>query len=296
MKAINIEKFFLSTLLKITVFGISLILISNLLLFPEDTLSIYIAAAMLVSCIFSYLTRNNYPTLSVLIITSVAVIAMSYQRLTLPATSTTLSVLIIVGFIYSVMLKGKIMWIMHGINFILLNTIFVFHIDDYITAGITYSTMYFILTYATGILKCNYDKINRNLTRTNIELNQKAEEIEAQNEELLQIQENLNTLNQDLEKLVNQRTAKIQLQNETLIKYSYSNAHHLRGPVARLLGLANVYELEKTPEADLIIEKMVTQAKEIDSVVKQINVELESGNVELELGDVELELGDVDLK
>ena len=72
--------------------------------------------------------------------------------------------------------------------------------------------------------------------------------------------------------------AKIQSQNEILLKYSYANAHHLRGPVARLLGLANVYRLESSIEPDFIITKMVEQAREIDEVVKQINVDLEEGH------------------
>lgn len=281
MKVKNIEKFFLNNLLKIIIAGISLILLSNLIFFLEDLLSIYISIIILIACIFSYVVRNRYPTLSVLIVTLVALSAMSYQRVTLPATSTTLSVVMIIGFVYSVMLKGRIMWLMHSITFIILNTLFVINVDDKITAAITYSTLYFILTYAAGILKHNYDKINNSLTHINVELNKKANKIEAQNEELLQIQENLSNLNRDLERLVNQRTEKIQIQNETLIKYSYSNAHHLRGPVARLLGLAHVFELEKAPNTKFFVHKMVEQAKEIDTVVKQINTELESASIEI---------------
>jgi signal transduction histidine kinase len=74
---------------------------------------------------------------------------------------------------------------------------------------------------------------------------------------------------------VNERTAKIQSQNEILIKYSYTNAHHLRGPVARLLGLASIYNLETNPDYNFFIRKMADQAKEIDDVIKQINSELE---------------------
>lgn len=80
---------------------------------------------------------------------------------------------------------------------------------------------------------------------------------------------------------MNERTAKIQLQNEILFKYSYRNAHHLRGPVARLLGLATIYKLDTTQNADFYVEKMVDQAHEIDSVIKQINIDLELGKVEI---------------
>ncbi len=114
----------------------------------------------------------------------------------------------------------------------------------------------------------------------NTELNEKATKIASQNDELRQIKDNLSVLNKDLEKIVNERTAKIQIQNEILIKYSYTNAHHLRGPVARLLGLGSIYKLENQPDADFIIEKMVDQAIQIDSVIKQINIDLESRNID----------------
>lgn len=265
MKITNIEEFFLNTLLRISIAGVFLILVSNILFFPEDSLSISISAAILSACIVAYLLRNKFPTGAVLTLTSVALLAMTYQRLTSPATSTTLSVVLIVGFIVSVMLKGSMMWIMHCIAFIVLNTIFVVHVDDKVTAAITYSTLYFILTYATAVLKSSYDRMHQDLLNANGELHEKAD--------------NLNSLNSDLEKIVNERTAKIQIQNEKLIKYSYSNAHHVRGPVATLLGLASIYKLDPSLGSDYIIEKMVDQAKEIDLVIRQINIELDSGNV-----------------
>lgn len=98
---------------------------------------------------------------------------------------------------------------------------------------------------------------------------------------MLQIQDKLNQLNSRLEKTVNERTAKLRAQNLTLIKYSYTNAHHLRGPVARLLGLAMVYNLEPTPNPDFYIKKMEDQAKEIDSVIKQIGLDLELNKAEV---------------
>lgn len=262
-----------------------MILVSNVVLYPEDTLSIAISVSILIACIIAYLIRQRYPTVAVLTVTSVALATMSYQRLTVPNTTTTLSVVMIVGFIFSVMLKGRIMWIMHGITFLIVNTIFVLHLPDAVTAAITYSTLYFILCYATAVLKASYDRIHQHLRNRNIELKEKAIEIATQNEKLIDAQNSLSALNQDLEKVVNERTAKIQIQNEILLRYSYANAHHLRGPVARLLGLASIYKLDPNLSPDFFIEKMVDQANEIDAVVKQINsdLELNQGEVKIEL-------------
>ena len=109
----------------------------------------------------------------------------------------------------------------------------------------------------------------------NVELISKANEIEAQHEELMQSHESLNELNRNLEKIVMERTQKVHDQNQMLLKYTYTNAHHLRGPVARLLGLINVHKLDPNPDYNFFISKMEDQAMEIDHVVKQINEELE---------------------
>lgn len=278
----NIEKFFLNTILKISIGGLFFIIASNVLIYPEDALSILLSSTILSACIIAYLVRKKHPSLSVLIVSIVVLSAMSYQRLAAPNTTTTLSVVLIIGFIVSVMLKGRIMWTMHGIVFIIINTVFVIHLSDAVTAAITYSTLYFILGYATWVLKSNFDRVQQNLINSNNQLNEKAKEIEHQNEELLQIQESLSALNTDLENIVNERTAKIQIQNEILIKYSYTNAHHLRGPVARLLGLSMVYKLEQDPNPDYFMDKMVEQANEIDEVIKQINIDLEGSSIEVE--------------
>jgi signal transduction histidine kinase len=271
----NIEEFFLNTLLRISILGVFLVLVSNLLLFPEDTLSISISLTILLACFATYIMRQRFPTMAVVSLCSVVLITMTYQRLVAPTTTTTISVVLVVGFIVSVLLKGRLMWVMHLIAFILLNTVFILQITGAIVAAITYSTLYFILTYATWVLKSNYDQMNQRLRNTNIELQEKTQQIAVQNQELLLIHANLNLVNVDLEKIVTERTAKIQLQNQTLIKYSNANAHQLRGPVARLLGLASVYKLDPMANPDLIINKMIDQANEIDFVVKQINVDLE---------------------
>ena len=293
MEIKNIEKFFLNTILSISIMGVLLILASDILFFPEDTLSLSIDISILSACIVAYLLRVKHPTVAVLTVTSIALVTMLYQCLVVPAnTTTSLSVILIVGFIFSIMLKDKLMWVMHLVAAVLLASVFVVqyinpdlrfseNLNDLITVAITYFILYFILTYGTAMVKSSYDRIHLPLNDTNIELSNKANEIANQNIELLRIQGNLSALNKDLEKIVNERTARIQTQNEILIKYSYTNAHHLRGPVARLLGLAKVYKIEVNPDPDYFIGMMVDQAHQIDSVIKQINIDLTLHNVEI---------------
>jgi signal transduction histidine kinase len=287
----NIEQFFLNTILKILIVGALIVLLADIVFFPEDTLSLLIDLTILSGCFVAFLIRNKYPTTAVLTVTQIVLAAMVYQSFVVPVnTTTSLSIILVLGFLYSVMLSGAVMWIMHGLTFSMVNLIFIIQflnphlrfspkVNDMVTVSITYSILYFILAYAAGFLKSSYDKIHQYLQETNEELKQKADEISDQNNELLKAHNNLNALNAHLEEIVNERTEKVQLQNEILYKYSYTNAHHLRGPVARLLGLVNVYQLKPKPDPDFIIEKMADQAHEIDAVIKQINIDLDANNL-----------------
>jgi hypothetical protein len=288
----NIEKFFLNTLLRVSIVGVVLVLVSDALLYPEDRLSLALDSSILAGCLIAFRLRKRHRNVSVFIVTGVVLAAMFYQCLVVPAnTTTSLSIILVVGFIHSVMLKGRMMWIMHVLTFFMVNSIFIIQYldpalrfsqktNDVVTVAITYSILYFILTYATGVLKAAYDKLYASLRLSHIELREKANEIAAQNEELVQTQDSLNAINAHLETIIDERTTRIQVQHEKLLKYSYTNAHHLRGPVARLLGLASIYKLDPTLGAGFVISKMEEQANEIDKVVKQINIDLEGAQNE----------------
>src|SRR5687768_1525731 len=100
MVIIDIEKFFLNTLLRISIGGVFLILVADFFINPEDTLSLIIDFAILLACIISYAIRNRYPTIAVLPLTSIVLLAMIYQSLAVPVnTTTSLSIILVVGFI-----------------------------------------------------------------------------------------------------------------------------------------------------------------------------------------------------
>jgi len=284
----NIEEFFLNTLLRISILGVFSILLSDIILYPSDVISIAIDSVILSGLILSYLIRKPFPTAAVLIFTSIILVSMLYQCLVVPAnTTTSLSIILVVGFVFSVMLKGRLLWAAQGITFLSLLSVFFIQfikpelrfstdVKELATVAITYSILYFVLTYASWVLKLRYDEVNKDLKDANSELHQKAVEIEAQNDALLAAQETLNELNKNLEKKVMERTLQIRAQNEMLIKYSYANAHHLRGPVARMLGLASMYKLDPSVDANFLVNKMLDEVHEVDTVVKKLTVELEN--------------------
>ena len=204
MESKSIERFFLDTLLKIVISGVALILLTDLILYPQDKLSILLDSVILIAAIASFAIRKTYKTVAVFIVTGVVLAAMVYQCVKVPVNTTvSLSIILVVGFIFSVMLKGRMMWVMHTLTFLVIHSIFLIQVstpalrytpdvNDILTIAITYSILYFILTYSTAVLKAAYDNLNANLT----------------------------SLNAHLEQAVKERTDKIVLQNELLLKYS----------------------------------------------------------------------------
>lgn len=192
----------------------------------------------------------------------------------------------VIGFGFSVLLRGNLPFVLHGITATGMATVFTWlaiHPARYgqsdegniIVAGVTYLVLYSVIAYSSKLLKRRYDDAFAMLEAKNHELADKATEIEAQNEELQQSQETLFQLNNHLEQMVEERTNKVKEQNEQLIRYAYANAHHLRGPVARLLGLVQLSKMETNLNYDFIFNRVREQAMELDEVVKGINRELQ---------------------
>ena len=88
----------------------------------------------------------------------------------------------------------------------------------------------------------------KKLVELNAAINEKNEEIMTQSDELQTINEAMKRVNSDLENNVEERTREVKIQNQKLIEYAYFNAHKVRGPLARILGLVNVIKLENGNE------------------------------------------------
>ncbi len=78
-------------------------------------------------------------------------------------------------------------------------------------------------------------------------------------------------LNENLEALVKQRTNKLEDQNAKLTQYAFYNAHVLRRPVATILGLNNLLEIEKNEaERAIILGHLNSTVLELDKTIRQI--------------------------
>lgn len=285
-----IEEVFLESLLKICFVSILIVMAVDFY-FTQFyvTRSILIDSAILFAIVSTFVFhKNGYFTLAVLWIGFIVMSAMFYQSIEADSiTTSSMAVIMVIGFGFSVLLKGRLPLVLHGITAVGMIAVFTWlalhpirygkpNASDIIVAGITYCVLYIVIAYSSWLLKQRYDEAYKRLTETNIELIEKTHEIETQNEELLQSQENLFQLNTHLESIIDARTQEVKNQNEQLIRYAYANAHHVRGPVARVLGLIQLSKMDVNLDYPFLFQKIEEQTKEIDEVVKGINKELES--------------------
>ena len=145
---------------------------------------------------------------------------------------------------------------------------------------LAYAVVHFsILAYISNFYIILYLKNNRRLKNQAIEINEQKEEILGQSEELKTLNSSLNDLNSNLETLVRERTEELTMKNRVLSQYAFDNAHKLRAPLARILGLAQLfnYQIEVKEESNVL--KMIEEsAEELDRIVININKNLEDQN------------------
>lgn len=285
----SIEVFFLESLLRICFISIIIVILVDYAFNRFEVIrSVIVNSSVLFAIITTFiLHRKGFFVTAVLWIGFIIMGAMFYQSITADAiTTSSMAVVMVVGFGFSVLLRGNLPFILHSITLTGMAIVFTWlslnpdsygepNASDIIVAGITYCVLYTIIAYSSRLLKQRYDEVFQMLAVKNQELVEKSYEIEAQNEELHQSHENLNQLNDHLEQIVDERTNEVKNQNERLIRYAYANAHHLRGPVARLLGLIQLSKMETDLNYEFFCNKVEEQALEIDQVVRSINRELE---------------------
>jgi signal transduction histidine kinase len=111
------------------------------------------------------------------------------------------------------------------------------------------------------------------------EVNLQASQIKEQYEKLVQSQQELNEMNLNLERLVEERTRDIRIQNHKLRGYAFSNAHHVRGPVARVLGLIQLSKMQLDIDRSWVFEKVESETLEIDRITRRITAELDASEI-----------------
>ena len=119
--------------------------------------------------------------------------------------------------------------------------------------------------------------LKEELLETNQEIQSKNEELRTSEEELLASAEELKQINENLNGLVEHRTNAIIHQNNKLLHHAFLNAHKVRSPLARILGLTNLINLELKPEGHEkeILDRLTHSANELDEVLQEVRINLD---------------------
>ena|GEM_PF-2507894 len=142
-------------------------------------------------------------------------------------------------------------------------------------------------------------RTNAQLVSLNEELLQKQEEISSQRDAISHQKEKLEEVNQIIEKQkdeilhqnetleaeVERRTADLIQYNKQLEQYAFVTAHNLRAPVARIIGLCQLINMDHSDavETRSIIGRLLNSSEELDQVIKELNAILNIRTFSMEM-------------
>jgi ligand-binding sensor domain-containing protein len=112
-----------------------------------------------------------------------------------------------------------------------------------------------------------------------LEIQKQTEEIQAQNEEIQSQAEEIQGINDNLEALVQARTAELEKKTKASEESAFIIAHELRAPVASVLGLINlISKCDVGDETKEIVKHMEESAEKLNTVVREITKAIERGD------------------
>lgn len=136
---------------------------------------------------------------------------------------------------------------------------------------IDYFILGLIITLFTVYLKNKYVYFRHQVDIRNAQLERVATTLLHQNEELKMQQEKIRTINENLESIIQEHTRGIEIKNRELAEYAFINAHMLRAPLSRILGLTSLIEMDTKMINSTEIRNIKSLANDIDMVVRKIN-------------------------
>jgi signal transduction histidine kinase len=136
------------------------------------------------------------------------------------------------------------------------------------------------------------------ITRYKDQIQSQKEELVAQKEELISLNEEIKTMYEQTEGKVQERTGELQIavqkllkQNQDLEQFSFIVSHNLRAPVARILGLSNIFNFEKIDDLFNVevLNKTKLIALELDTILHDLtNILTIRSNLEQKMEMVDL--------
>jgi hypothetical protein len=125
-------------------------------------------------------------------------------------------------------------------------------------------TFLIIITSAITVSLLVIAILYRKLVQSNHLLSEQKSEIEAQSDQIMQINDNLETT-------IRERTRELENKNKALEEYAFITAHKLRAPLASILGLVALISKFPLRDGDKeIVEHLDQSAKKLDKVIHSV--------------------------
>ena len=101
--------------------------------------------------------------------------------------------------------------------------------------------------------------------------------LEVMNTEILRQKKEIESINENLDHQVKERTKELEKRNQKLFEYALINAHNIRGPLANILGLLRLMKRHEGDAAmrEQIKKKLEYSANMLDESIHEINEMLE---------------------
>jgi signal transduction histidine kinase len=143
---------------------------------------------------------------------------------------------------------------------IILQSNFIFYWNIFFTGALILLVMY--------IFKSGYERTQKKILDQHNMLVHQKEEIEV--------------INNNLEQLIVDRTEKIKDQEDRITKFAFINAHKVRSPLARIMGLLNLIDLEKNKASTFeeYLPKLRDNAEELNAMLKEVSNTLNDITIE----------------
>jgi signal transduction histidine kinase len=111
---------------------------------------------------------------------------------------------------------------------------------------------------------------NEQISNQNTQLETHQATIENQNQSLAEAKEDLEQRVEEKVRYIIQANRDLEKQNEQLEQFAFMTAHHLRSPVARIMGLSELIRHYKDEDIPGLLQKMTESCVELDEVMHDL--------------------------
>jgi signal transduction histidine kinase len=277
-----IEQSFFKAIILIALVGCGIVLVFDLFLVKHGSYSVELVSLLIQVLLLTLysLDKIDFGKITTGVIIAMAIMFTYRGMITDDFNEITCTLLITVGFICSLVSKGVSRNTLKVIILICLVMVLFkgWREQPFLLLfrhAIPYLISFSIVTICSGLLKTKYENNQVRLKEMVDLLNKKNQKINDQNALLKKNYNELSDLNQNLEAIIDQKTHKIAEKNKQLGEIAYANAHQIRGPLARILGLLNLINMEPGKK-DFYLCKINEQANEMDDTLLKVTKSIET--------------------